>query len=111
MNIKNMLLTRLYEGIKGIKEVKIYSTSNAFRNSGILALNISDYDSMEIAEILDDKYNIAVRGSYHCAFLAHKTLGTEKQGLVRFSLGCFNTIEDIDYTIKALQEISRLISR
>ncbi|NMB95786.1 MAG: aminotransferase class V-fold PLP-dependent enzyme [Clostridiaceae bacterium] len=108
---KNMLLTRLYEGIKGIKEVKIYSTSNAFRNSGILALNISDYDSMEIAEILDDKYNIAVRGSYHCAFLAHKTLGTEKQGLVRFSLGCFNTIEDIDYTIKALQEISRLISR
>jgi len=108
---KNMLLTRLYEGIKDINGVKIYSTSNVNKNSGILAINILDCDSTEITEILSNKYDIAVRGGYHCAPLAHKTLGTEKQGLVRISLGCFNTIEDIDYTIKAIQEISLSFSK
>lgn len=108
---KNMLLKRLYEGIKEIDGVKIYSKMNINENSGILALNIFDCDSTEIAEILSSKYNIAVRGGYHCAPLAHKTLGTEKQGLVRFSLGCFNTIEDIDYTIKAIREISSQYSK
>lgn len=104
---KNLLLQRFFEGIKDIKGIRPYSTSQFNMNSGVLALNILDYDSNEIAEILDRKYDIAVRGGFHCAPLAHKTLGTESQGLVRFSLGCFNTIEEIDFAIKALWEISQ----
>jgi selenocysteine lyase/cysteine desulfurase len=42
----------------------------------------------------------------HCAPLAHKTLGTEKLGAVRFSVGPFNTKVDVMSAVKALNEIS-----
>jgi len=107
---KSSLLNIFYKEIKNIKGVKIYSCIPEHgSNSGILAINIGDFDSSEIAEMLDKKYNIAVRGGFHCAPLAHKTLGTENRGLVRFSLGCFNTIEEIEYAIKAVYEISKCI--
>ena len=103
---KQLLLKRFYESIKDIKGIKIYSLTDNSKNSGILAINFSGFDSSEIASILDTQYGIATRGGFHCAPLAHETLGTEKQGLVRFSIGCFNTIEEIDYAANALKAIS-----
>jgi selenocysteine lyase/cysteine desulfurase len=47
----------------------------------------------------------------HCAPLAHEALGTIKTGTVRFSVGCFNTEEEIDFTIKALAQISANVSK
>jgi cysteine desulfurase/selenocysteine lyase len=103
---KQLLLTRFYESIKDIRGIKIYSLTGNNKNSGILAINFSGYDSSEIASILDAQYGIATRGGFHCAPLAHETLGTGTQGLVRFSMGCFNTIEEVDYTANALKVIS-----
>ena len=57
--------------------------------------------------MLDKDYGIATRAGLHCAPCAHKTLGTGKTGIVRFSVGCFNTIEEIDITIDAVQQISK----
>jgi cysteine desulfurase / selenocysteine lyase len=37
-------------------------------------------------------------------------LGTLDKGIVRLSVGCFNTIEEIDFTINALREISNDLS-
>jgi cysteine sulfinate desulfinase/cysteine desulfurase-like protein len=36
----------------------------------------------------------------------HKHFGTEKQGMVRFSFGYFNTLDVVDVAIKAVQEIA-----
>ena len=108
---KQLLLKRFHESIKDIKGIKMYSLMENDRNSGILAMNFLEYDSSEIANILDVQYGIATRGGFHCAPLAHETLGTEIQGLVRFSLGCFNTIEEIDYTANALRTISSKLFR
>jgi len=57
--------------------------------------------------MLDRIYGIASRSGLHCAPLAHETIGTKATGTVRLSVGCFNTIEEIDTTIEALREISR----
>ena len=103
---KQMLFERFYEGVTEIKRIRVYSHIGKEKNSGILAINIGDYDSSEIVDILNKQYGIAARGGFHCAPLAHETLGTGVHGIVRFSLGCFNTIEEIDYTIKALRKIS-----
>jgi cysteine desulfurase / selenocysteine lyase len=56
---------------------------------------------------LDKAYGIASRAGLHCAPLAHETLGTLRSGVVRLSVGCFNTQEEMDRTIEALEEISR----
>jgi cysteine desulfurase/selenocysteine lyase len=106
---KQILLERFYEGVMEIRGIKLYSLINRKKNSGILAINIGDFDSSEIVDILDRNYGIAARGGFHCAPLAHETLGTGVNGIVRFSLGCFNTIDEIDYTIKALRKICHRI--
>ena len=73
----------------------------------VVALNIKDADSSEISYILDEEYDIAVRPGLHCAPLAHKTIGTFEQGVVRFSFGYENTHEEIEFAVKALKEIAR----
>ena len=52
-----------------------------------------------------DENGIMVRSGLHCAPLAHKKLGTLKSGTVRFSLGIFNTISDIEYLDHVLNVI------
>lgn len=56
---------------------------------------------------MDKQYNIACRSGLHCAPDAHRTLGTFEQKLIRFSFSYFNTIEEIDFALRALDELSR----
>lgn len=103
---KNLLLKRLYDGLKEIKRIKFYNTWESEGNSGIAAVNIEGIDSAEVSHILDKKYGIQTRPGLHCAPLAHKTLGTYETGLVRLSPGCFNSADEIDYAIHALCSIA-----
>ncbi|MGI6084983.1 MAG: aminotransferase class V-fold PLP-dependent enzyme [Acetivibrionales bacterium] len=103
---KEILLGKLYEGLAAYKRIKLYSTAENHKNSGIIAFNIDGMDSSETANLLDSRYNIATRPGFHCAPLAHKALGTEKTGMVRLSLGYFNTPDEIRYTIDSIKEIA-----
>ena len=55
--------------------------------------------------ILDGDYGIAVRAGLHCAPMVHRDLGTIERGAVRFSPGLFNTVDDIDLAIEAMNAI------
>ena len=48
-----------------------------------------------------------VRTGLHCAPAAHKTLGTYPLGTVRVSPGYFNTVEEIELTLHAVEETTR----
>lgn len=50
------------------------------------------------------EHGICVRTGYHCAPLAHKTLGTQDGG-VRVSFGIFNTADDIDTLCRTLRRM------
>lgn len=100
------LLQRFYEGIKDLPDIKIYGDFSSFDRCAILALNIGDYDSSEVADELAQDYGICTRPGAHCAPLMHESLGTVSQGAVRFSFSYFNTEEEIDAAIKALQEMT-----
>ncbi|NLM75127.1 MAG: aminotransferase class V-fold PLP-dependent enzyme [Clostridiaceae bacterium] len=101
---KQLLIKRLYDMLEGSGNIKFYSRPE--NNSGVLALLIDGMDSSEAANILDSKYQIAVRPGFHCAPLMHKFLKTEKTGLVRISPGYFNTVEEIEYTAESILEIA-----
>lgn len=60
----------------------------------------------EAGSALKDEFEIMVRVGLHCAPLAHKALGTFPDGTVRFSMGYFNTIEEIDMAAKAVKKIA-----
>jgi selenocysteine lyase/cysteine desulfurase len=63
-------------------------------------------DSSELAYILDSAFGIEVRAGLHCSPMAHLTLGTMDRGAARFSFSVFNTVEEIDEALKALQSIA-----
>ena len=49
---------------------------------------------------------ICTRAGYHCAPLAHRAIGTEKEGgALRFSLNHFNTENEVDMVVKKLVDI------
>ena len=56
--------------------------------------------------ILDDSFDIAVRPGLHCAPYAHKQVGTFPAGSVRISPGAFNTNEELDQLLDALDQIA-----
>jgi len=105
---KNMLVQRFYDGVKNICGVKLYSRREGTNNSGIIALNIQGIFSNELSSILDKNYSIATRAGLHCSPMAHKTLGTLDNGIVRFSFSYFNELQEIEYVVNVLEKISKV---
>ena len=95
-----------YRMIKNIPDIHIYGDPEAELHAPIIALNIGDYDSAQVADELMEAYGIATRAGAHCAPLMHQALGTQKQGAVRFSFSQFNTREELDAGIQALRELA-----
>jgi len=91
-----------------LKKIGISSYTQPENSDGVLSFNIKDFSSNEIADILNEKYGICVRGGYHCAPLKHKALGTLETGAVRVSISYFNTFTDIQRLIFAVKQISNL---
>ena len=86
--------------------LKLYSPKDV--KHGVISFNITNCDSVEVSTILDQEYNIAVRGGLHCAPLTHKYFNTEKTGMVRVSLSFKNNKKDIKKLIKAIKYIYNL---
>ena len=99
----------LIDGLSKIDNVIIYGTKDVNTQVPVVSINIGEADPSEISFILDNTYDIACRSGLHCAPLAHKTIGTFDRGTIRFSMGYFNTMEEADRVIKAVEEISKWV--
>ena len=124
IHLREMELTvQFLEGIRDIPGIRIYGwdlngecADAAAHPKGknyiseehtpVVPLNLRDIPSEDIADILSERYGIAVRAGAHCAPRMHMALGTKNQGAVRFSFGYFNTEEEIDAAVTALREIA-----
>lgn len=104
---EQQLTARLLDGFQSLKNVTIHGPRDALRQVGVVSIAIDGYDPQEVATTLDAAYSIQVRSGFHCAPLMHASQGTNHQGgTVRFSIGAFNTIEQIDHAIQAVGEIA-----
>ncbi|KXB66097.1 cysteine desulfurase family protein [Parvimonas sp. KA00067] len=106
-NIRNheiSLKNHFIELLKDNEDIILYGTLDD-RQGAVVSLNIKDMDSSEVSYILNNEFDIYTRPGFHCAPLAHKSLGTEELGAVRFSFGYFNTIEEIETCVNALISI------
>jgi len=106
----NFLLNYLVNDLKNIDNLKIYLDSNNINNyTSCVSLNINNIETAELSYILDNDFGIQNRSGLHCAPLAHETIGTYPSGTVRLSIGYFNTLDEIKYTISALNKISQSV--
>lgn len=88
-----------------LNKMGITSYTQPENSTGVVAFNIKDLHSNEVANILNEKYDICVRGGYHCAPLKHKALGTIDSGAVRVSISYFNTFSEIQRLLMAVKHI------
>lgn len=100
------LADRFLAGVREIPGIKLYGAFDQQARSAIVSLNVADIDSAEISDALMQGWGIATRPGAHCAPLMHRALGTERQGVVRFSFGYFNTDEEVDTAIDALRDLA-----
>jgi len=100
------LLNRLREGLSRIEGIGLYCAENFSDHVGLLTANVRGMDPNDVGAILDADFGIAVRVGLHCAPLVHESLGTSPYGSIRFSIGPFNTGEEIDRTLAAMAEIA-----
>ncbi|MBC2580278.1 aminotransferase class V-fold PLP-dependent enzyme [Clostridium sp. DJ247] len=98
------LIGHLITDLKKFSFVKIYGVDNQENRSAVVSINIENVDSSQVGYLLNKK-GIAVRTGFHCAPLIHKIIETSKTGTVRISPGYFNTHEDINNIVKAIEEI------
>ncbi len=100
------LIRQFDEAVQNMEQVDLYGPVPE-EKTGISLFNIRNIECEEVAEQLNSRFGIAVRGGYHCAGLAHKMIGTWDQGAVRLSVGPFNTRKDIKMAVDAVWKISR----
>lgn len=102
------LFNYLVNDLKNIPNVNLYLDTNKIDNyTSCVSLNINNIETAELSYMLDSDFGIQNRSGLHCAPLAHKSIGTYPTGTVRLSIGYFNTLDEIKYTISALNKISK----
>lgn len=84
---------------------KVFGHDDPARRVGTLCFRHAALPATEIGAILDQAFDIAVRGGLHCAPYVHRSIGSEPDGLVRVSPGPFNTEAEVDRLADALAEI------
>ena len=98
-----------YQQLQQVDGIHIYApTSDGGKPTigddwgGALSFNVGNIHHLDIGTLLD-RLGIAVRTGHHCAHPLMDRLGV--QGTVRASFALYNTLEDVDAFVAALQRI------
>lgn len=101
------LTEHLLTGLHSIAELKVHGPQTAAGRVGVISVSVPGTDPQIVGTLLDQVAQVQVRTGLHCAPGAHRALGTlEQGGTVRFSIGKFTTVEELDQTIEALRQIA-----
>jgi selenocysteine lyase/cysteine desulfurase len=100
------LKMRLHDGLTSIPELRVLSPS-APEGVALVTMVPNTVDVPTLASRLDREFGVLTRPGLHCAPEAHRLLGTEQTGAVRFSMGWSTTDDDVD---RALDAVSQVVS-
>lgn len=105
-----LMLTQYFlDGIASLnnENILIAGRRDISQRTGVVSIQVKNREIAQLAYELDDKFGIMTRVGLHCAPSAHKTLGTYPQGTIRFSFGWWNTREDIEAAVNALEILTK----
>lgn len=94
----------LLDGLKQMPGIQLAGKMTMEGRLPVFPINFSGRDHAEVASLLAEEPGIETRPGLHCAPTAHKTIGTwESGGAMRVSVGYFNTPEEINTFLHALE--------
>lgn len=107
---REMQLTEmLRDGVGDIKGITTYCQDNLTDHISAFLFNISGFEAGATSPLFDVDHDVACRTGLHCAPLIHEQLGTTAiGGAIRFSVGPFNTVKDIESAIGAVEDIAAM---
>jgi cysteine desulfurase/selenocysteine lyase len=91
-----------------LEGIRIYGPRSVEERSGIVSFTLGDAHPHDIATILDSE-GVAVRAGHHCAQLVMKCFGISATARASFYL--YNTREDADRLVSALQIVREIFSQ
>lgn len=107
---EQMLTKQFLTGLKEIDDdrtkIRIVGKEGIEGRTGVVSIQTKTKEIAQAAYELDERYGIMTRVGLHCAPSAHKTLGTYPIGTIRFSFGFWNTLEEVEFAVHALQEMT-----
>lgn len=101
---ENELLQHTQSQLREIEGLKIYG--EAPKKSGVISFNIAGIHPFDLGAMLD-KMGIAVRTGHHCADPLMQFFGIP--GTVRVSFGLYNTPEEADQFVIALNKVASML--
>ena len=107
-NWDHILAKKLIEGLSEIQGVTVYGPKDPNQRVGLASFNIRNMNPNDVALTLDDNYSIAVRSGHHCALPLMKELFQLNEGNVRASTYLYNTKEEIEKLLSAVENIARI---
>lgn len=102
---KQQLLQQLFQGLQQLPAIELISQDK--NNAGIVAFNIKGEHHSDVAALLDQQ-QIAVRAGTHCAMPLFAAIG--KPGAVRMSLAVYNSSQDVERTLTAVNQVLEILN-
>ncbi len=99
------LIRYMYDSLKDIKDINIYGPENCNDRGGLISFNLQDIHPHDCATILND-FGVAIRSGHHCAQVLMEKLDIVASS--RASLYIYNTKEEIDIFVNALNHVRRI---
>jgi len=102
------LTNRFLQGLAPLEEkglLRVVGRHDLLERVGVISIQTIKKDLAQVAYELDDSHGVMTRVGLHCAPSAHKTLDTYPTGTIRFSFGVFNTKDEVDAALHALEEV------
>ena len=91
----------LSEGLRDREDFRVFSDPQG--ESSVLSILPLRTPPETLAGRLAEQ-EVAVRAGLHCAPLAHRTVGTEETGTLRFSASAFNTPEEAETVLRMMKK-------
>jgi len=105
-NAELAAVERLMAGIASLPGAMVYGPAPGVPRCAVMSFTVAGWSVSELALELDERYGILCRVGLHCAPRAHRSIGTFPDGTVRLAPGPFTSMDDVDYTVAALSELS-----
>jgi cysteine desulfurase/selenocysteine lyase len=101
------LTRRMIQGLEAIDGLEVYGLRDLKERGGVISFNVKGLQPHEVALMLDESSNILLRSGHHCCIPLMRHLGL-KQGTVRASTYIYNSGEDIEKFLAAMEFIARV---
>ena len=105
---ENEIIKYARQELSKLKYLKLYLTPNSQNHSSVISFNINGIHPHDVASILDSE-NVCVRSGNHCAQPLMRFLGIDST--CRASFYFYNTKEDVDKLVKALDKAYNMFKK